>query len=84
MKGAQVGVLEKRNQVGLGGFLEGKNGHRLESKIFLEILGNLTDKTLERHLADEKIGTPPVLTDLAQGDGSGSEPVGVLESVASP
>ena len=47
MDGAQVRVLEQANEVGLGGFLQGKNGRSLEAKITLEILSDLTDETLE-------------------------------------
>ena len=43
MDGAQVGVLEKRDEVRLDGLLESANGGRLEAEIRLEILGNLTD-----------------------------------------
>ena len=57
MDGAQVGVLEKTNEVSLSGLLEGQDGGSLETKIGLEILGDLTHKTLERQLADEKVST---------------------------
>jgi hypothetical protein len=41
--GAQVGVLEERDEVGLNGLLESADGRGLEAEIGLEILGNLTD-----------------------------------------
>ena len=50
--GAQVGVLEKTNEVSLGGLLKGKNGGSLESKVGLEVLGDFSDQALERQLAD--------------------------------
>ena len=54
--GAQVGVLEEANEVGLSSLLEGKNGRALESKITLEVLGDLTHETLEGELANEQVG----------------------------
>ena len=80
MDGAQVGVLEKTNEVGLGSLLEGKNGRSLEAKVALEILGDLTDETLEGQLADEEVGRLLVPTDLAKGDGSGAVTVGLLDT----
>eukprot|EP00984_Skeletonema_dohrnii_P038494 scaffold41769_cov167-Skeletonema_dohrnii-CCMP3373.AAC.3 len=68
----QVGVLEKTNEVSLSGLLKGKNGRSLEAKITLEILGDLTDKTLEGELADEQVGGLLVTTDLTESDGSGA------------
>ena len=55
MNGAQVGVLKETNQVGLRGFLKGHDSRGLETEVSLEVLGNLTDKTLEGQLADEKL-----------------------------
>ena len=54
--GAQVGVLEKSNQVGFAGFLEGHDGAALESQVGLEILGDLTHQSLEGKLSDQKLG----------------------------
>jgi len=76
----QVGIFEKTNQVSLSSFLEGQDGRSLESKITLEILGNLTDKSLERKLSDEEVGTLLVTTDLTKSDGSGSVSVRLLDS----
>jgi hypothetical protein len=77
---AKIGVLEKTNEVGLGGFLEGKDGRSLETKVGLEILGDLTDKTLERELADEQVGGLLVTTDLTESDGSRTVTVRLLDS----
>ena len=41
--GAQVGVLEERDEVGLDGLLESTDGGGLEAEVALEVLGNLTD-----------------------------------------
>ena len=51
MDGAQVGVLEQRDEVGLNGLLESTDGRGLEAKVGLEVLSNFTDKTLERKLS---------------------------------
>jgi hypothetical protein len=45
--GSQVGVLEERDEVSLSGLLESHNSRRLETEVGLEVLGNLTDETLE-------------------------------------
>ena len=80
VNGTKVGILEQTNQVGLSGFLEGKNGRSLEAKIGLEVLGDLTDKTLERELADEQVGRLLVTTNLTASDSSWTVSVGLLDS----
>jgi hypothetical protein len=45
--GSQVGVLEQRDEVSLSGLLKSHDGRGLESKIRLEVLGDLTNETLE-------------------------------------
>ena len=70
--GAQVGVLEQTDQVGLASLLKGHDGRALEAKIGLEILSYLTDKTLEWQLADEELCALLVTTDLTKSDGSWS------------
>ena len=70
MDSAQVGVLEKTDEVGFGSFLEGGNSGALEAKVSLKVLGNLTDKTLEGQLPDEKLGGFLVATDLTESDSS--------------
>ena len=77
---AQVGVLEKTNEVGLGGFLQGKNGRSLETEVGLEVLGDLTDETLEWELADEELGGLLVATDFAKGDRAWSVTVWLLDT----
>jgi len=80
--GSQVGILEKTNEVGLGGLLKGQDGRSLEAKIGLEILSDLTDKSLERKLADEELGGLLVTSDLTKSDGSGSVSVGLLDTAS--
>ena len=78
--GAQVGVLEQTDQVGLAGLLESHDGRALEPQVSLEVLGNLTDQTLEGQLADEELGGLLVPPDLTEGDGTGPVPVGLLDT----
>ena len=66
MDSAQVGILKQADKVGLGSLLKSKDGRSLETKVVLEILSNLTDQTLERKLADEKIGRLLVTTNLTE------------------
>jgi hypothetical protein len=78
--GAQVGVLEERDEVGLDRLLESADGGRLETEIRLEVLGNLTDKALEGQLADEELSRLLVATDLTESDGSGLVAVRLLDT----
>ena len=68
--GAQVGVFEQRDEVGLDGFLEGTDGRRLKAEVGFEVLGNFTDETLEGELSDEELGRLLVTTDLTESDGT--------------
>ena len=43
MDGARVGVLEKRDEVGLNGLLESSDGGGLEAQVGLDVLGDFTD-----------------------------------------
>ena len=78
--GTQVGILKQSNEVGLARLLEGQDGGGLEAKVGLEVLGDLADETLEGSLADEELGGLLVLSDFAEGDGSGTVTVGLLHS----
>jgi len=69
---AQVGVFKERHKVSLGCLLKSQNGSRLKSKVILEVLRNFPNKTLERKLADEKIGRLLVLADLTKSNRTGS------------
>ena len=70
MDGAQVGVLEVRDEVSLNGLLERTDGRALEAEVALEVLGDLTDQTLEGELADEELSRLLVATDLTESDGT--------------
>ena len=47
MNGTQVGVFEKSHQISFAGFLESHDCRTLETKISFEVLGYLTDQSLE-------------------------------------
>jgi histone H3 len=68
--GAKVGVFEEGDEVCLNGLLESADGRALEAEVGLEVLSDLTDKTLEGQLADEELGRLLVTTDLTEGDGT--------------
>ena len=68
------------NQTYLGSLLEGTDSRRLEAEVGLEVLGNLTHKTLEGQLADEELGRLLVATNLTQGDGTGLVAVRLLDT----
>ena len=68
--GAEIGVLEERDEVSLDRLLESANGGRLEAQVALEVLGNLTDETLEWELADQELGRLLVATNFTESDGT--------------
>lgn len=70
MDGAEIGIFEKGDEVGLNGLLEGANGGGLEAQVGLEVLSNLTNQTLERQLSDQELRGLLVTTDLTESDGS--------------
>ena len=80
MNGAKVGVLKESNKVSLRCFLKSQDGRSLESKISLELLGDLTDKALERELSDEELRRLLVSADLTKSDGTGSVSVRLLDT----
>ena len=47
MDGTEIGVLEEGDEIGLNGLLKSTDGGRLEAEVRLEVLGNLSDETLE-------------------------------------
>ncbi len=80
MDGTKVGILKKSNQVCLSSLLESQYGGGLETKISLEVLSNLTHKTLEGCLADQEVGGLLILADLTKGYSSRTITVGLLHS----
>ena len=47
---------------------------------YLEVLGDLTNETLEGELADEQLRGLLVATDFTEGDGTGPEAMGLLDT----
>ena len=52
VNGTQVGIFEQPYKVGLGSFLQGKDGRTLKPKVALEILCDFSYQTLEGKLAN--------------------------------
>jgi hypothetical protein len=71
---------KETNEVSLGGLLESQHGGSLEAKITLEVLSNLTDKTLEGQLADQQVRRLLVTTDLTKSHSSWAVTVGLLDT----
>jgi len=80
MDSTQVGVLEQTNKVSLGRLLKSEHGRPLETEVSLEVLSDLTHKSLEGKLADKELGGLLVSADLSEGHGAGSVSVGLLDS----
>jgi hypothetical protein len=78
--GTEVGVLKERDEVRLDGLLESTDGGGLESEIRLEVLGNLTDESLEGELSDEKLSGLLVSSNLTESDGTGLVAVRLLDT----
>ena len=78
--GAEVGVLEESDHVGLSSLLKGKDGGGLESQVGLEVGGDFSDESLEWELSNEELGGFLVLSDHSEGNGSWSESVGLLDT----
>ena len=78
--GAQVGVLEQTNKVGLAGLLEGHDGRALEPQVSLEVLGDLSHQTLEGQLAEKELGGLLVLPDVTESHSARPVSVGLLDS----
>ena len=83
MDGAKVGVFKETNQVSLRGFLQGHDSRGLETEVSLEVLGNLTDQTLEGQLPDEELSALLVTPDLTESDGTGPVTMGLLDTTCS-
>ena len=82
MDGAEVGVFEETNEVGLGGFLESEDGRGLESEVVLELGGDFSNESLERKFSDEEFSALLESSDFSESDCAWSESVGFLDSTA--
>ncbi|KAA8578695.1 hypothetical protein FQN60_010562 [Etheostoma spectabile] len=78
--GAQVGVLEQADQVGLAGLLQSHDGGALEAQVGLEVLSDLSHQALEGQLADQQLRGLLVATDLSQSHGTGPVTVRLLHA----
>merc|ERR1711892_1271099 len=83
MDGTQVGILEQANQVGLAGLLQSSNSSALEPEVSLEVLGNLTDQTLEGQLANKELSGFLISPNFTQSHSSRPVSVGLLDSSSS-
>ena len=83
MDGAQVGILKKTNEVSFRSLLEGGYCRALEAKVSLEVLGDLTNQTLEGQLPDQELGRFLVATDLTKSNSSWPVTVRLLHSSGS-
>lgn len=54
--GAKIGIFEETDEIGLGGFLESKDGLGLESNVVLDLSSEILHNSLERKLPDEEVG----------------------------
>ena len=81
--GAKVSIFKKTNEVSLRSLLKGHDSRALESEVSLEVLGNLTDQTLEGQLPDEELSALLVTPDLTESDGTGPVTMGLLDTTCS-
>ena len=78
--GAQVGVLEQSNKVGLARLLNSHDSRALEPQVSLEVLGDLSHQTLEGQLAEKELGGLLVPPDLTESHSARPVSVGLLHS----
>lgn len=78
--GAEVGIFEQGDKVGLGSLLQSHNGGRLEAEVRLVLLGDFADEALEWGLANQELSRLLELSDLAKSDGTGSVSVRLLDT----
>jgi hypothetical protein len=70
MDGADVGVLEETNEIGLSSLLQGVERGGLPANGLPKLLGDLASKALESKLADQEPRGALVATDLAKRNGT--------------
>ena len=78
--GTKVGVLEQSDEVGLASLLESHHRCALESEVGLEVLGDLTDQSLEGKLPQQELGRFLVSTDFSESYCARPVSVGFLHS----
>jgi len=82
MDSSQVGVFKEGDEISLRSLLESHDGRGLETQVSLEVLSNLTDKTLERELPDEELSGLLVTPNFTKSDCSRTEPVWLLDTTS--
>jgi len=80
---AQVGILEKSNQVGFARLLKGHDGRALETQIGLEVLGDLSHQALEGQFPDKELRALLVPSDFTQRHGAGPVSMRFLDTTSS-
>jgi len=65
MDSTQIGILKESDKIRLSSLLKSKYSGRLETEISLEVLCNLTYKTLEGSLTDKEISRLLILSNLS-------------------
>ena len=83
MDGTEIGIFEETDEVSFGGFLESEDGGTLESEFVFEFSGDFSNESLEGEFSDQEIGALLIFSDFSEGDGSGSESVGFLDTSGS-
>jgi len=83
MDGTQVGVLKETHKVSLSSLLKSQHSMALETQISLEVLGNFTNKPLERQLPDQELSTLLVLANFTKSNSSRAVSVRLLHSTSS-
>ena len=82
MDGAEVGVFEETDHVGLRGFLESEDSGGLESEIVLELRSDFSYESLEGKFSDEEFSALLESSDFSESNSSWSESVGFLYSTS--
>lgn len=67
----------------LASLLQCQDGRRLEAKVSLEVLSNLTNKTLEGKLPNEELSRLLVATNFSESDCSWAETMRLLHASSS-
>ncbi len=80
MNGAEIGILKQSHHVRLSCFLQGKHCLTLEPEITLVLLSNLSHKSLEWQLSDQKLGWLLELPDFSESYRTGSESMRFLDT----
>ena len=83
MDRTQISIFKQTYHVGFAGFLDGKDGLRLEPKIALVLRRDFSNKALEGKLADEEFGRLLELSDLTECHSAWSESVRLLDTFVS-